>query len=53
MSYHLYTCSNHPTDNPQFQQEFLSKIAQIDFLVNTCQQLTNTIAIMRKEIGKG
>lgn len=37
-------------DQPQFQQEFLSKIAQIDFLVNTCQQLTNTMSIMQREI---
>jgi hypothetical protein len=39
------------TDNNQLQQEFISKITQLDFLVNTCQQLTNTVATMRNEIG--
>lgn len=34
------------------QQEFLSKLTQIDFLVNTCKQLTSTVAMMRNEIGK-
>lgn len=34
------------------QQELLSKISQIDFLLNTCKQLTTAVASMRNEIGK-
>jgi hypothetical protein len=40
------------SDNNQLQQEFILKITQIDLLVNTCKQLTNTISTMRNEIGK-
>ncbi|CAF1331514.1 unnamed protein product [Adineta steineri] len=55
---HLHTCPNRQinplnTNNEQiqtFQQEFISKMSQIDFLVNTCKQLTNTVAVLRNEI---
>ncbi len=58
---HLYICPNREiiqmnsiinSDNNQLQQEFILKITQIDLLVNTCKQLTNTISTMRNEIGK-
>ncbi|CAF3598649.1 unnamed protein product [Rotaria sordida] len=59
---HLHICSNRQisqlnstinTNNDQFQifqEELLLKITQLDFLMNTCKQLTNTVASMRNEI---
>jgi hypothetical protein len=43
------------TNNEQqqaLQQELISKMSQIDFLVNSCKQLTSTVAAMRNEIGR-
>ncbi|CAF0911073.1 unnamed protein product [Adineta ricciae] len=59
---HLHTCSNRQTTTANvnspvnhehlqlLQQELISKMSQIDFLVNTCKQLTSTVALMRNEI---
>ncbi|CAF1562167.1 unnamed protein product [Rotaria magnacalcarata] len=59
---HIHVCPNRQPSQFQFtintsndqsqipQQELISKISQIDFLVNTCKQLTGTVAMMRNEI---
>ncbi|UJR36621.1 hypothetical protein I4U23_029341 [Adineta vaga] len=59
---HLHTCPNRQittinttisTNYDQLQllhHELISKMSQIDFLANTCKQLTSTMAIMRNEI---
>lgn len=49
---HSTVVSTNPEQLQMLQQELLAKMSQIDFLVNTCKQLTSTVAIMRNEIGK-